>query len=139
MPFEIIHTRPDRASEMPYAPAVEVTGEFGLLFLSGVAALELYHKHPHVVEELRLPDDIVEQTHRVMRGIKEILDHRGLTFRYIVKMTEYVTDMREADAIHRTMAEYFGDWTPPSTIVCVNNLSASGARFELDVTAVLPR
>jgi 2-aminomuconate deaminase len=37
------------------------------------------------------------------------------------------------------LAEYFGDWTPASTTVCVNQLSTPGARVELDMIAVYPR
>jgi 2-iminobutanoate/2-iminopropanoate deaminase/2-aminomuconate deaminase len=120
---------------MPYAPAIEVVNATRTLYLSGATAIPLYHQHPHVPEECVLPDDIVEQTHRVMRNIQRVLEHSGMTFRNVVKITEYLTDIREADAIHAVMGEYFGDWIPASTMVAVNNLSAPGARLELDMTA----
>jgi 2-iminobutanoate/2-iminopropanoate deaminase len=47
-----------------------------------------------------------------------------------------VTDIREADAMHKVMNEYFGDYRPASTLVCINNLSSPGARVELDMIAV---
>jgi 2-aminomuconate deaminase len=37
------------------------------------------------------------------------------------------------------MSEYFGDWKPASTTVCINQLSTPGARVELDMTAAFPR
>jgi len=67
-----------------------------------------------------------------------VLDTKGLNWRNVVKVTKYLTDMREADAMHMVMNEYFGDHRPASTLVCVNNLSSPGARVELDMIAVGP-
>ena len=89
-------------------------------------------------EEHVLPDDIREQTRRAMEDIKLSLDACGLTWRNVVKVTKFLTDMREADAMHEVMGEYFGDWKPASTMVCVNNLSAPGSRVEIDIIAVAP-
>lgn len=133
-----VHPDPDRAAEMPYAPAIEVTGPSQILFLSGATASPLYHQHPHVKEEHVLPDDIEEQTHRCMASIKSVLDAKGMTWRNVVKITKYLTDMREADGMHKVMNEYFGDHRPASTLVCINNLSSPGARVELDMIAVGP-
>jgi DNA gyrase subunit B len=102
-----VHPQPDRAAEMPYAPAIEVTGASRILFLSGATASPLYHQHPHVKEEHVLPDDIEEQTRRCMASIRSVLDAKGMTWRNVVKITKYVTDMREADAMHKVMNEYF--------------------------------
>jgi 2-iminobutanoate/2-iminopropanoate deaminase len=133
-----VHPQPERASEMPYAPAIEVAAPATLLFLSGATAVPLYHQHPHVLEETQVPDDIEEQTRRAMDNIKQILDNKSLTWRHVVKVTKYLTDMREADAMHAVMKEYFGDWIPASTMICVNNLSSPGARLELEMIAVGP-
>lgn len=133
-----IHPKPERAHEMPYAPAIEVTGASQIVFLSGATASPLYHRHPHVKEEHTLPDDIEEQTRRCMASIQAVLDTKGLNWRNVVKITKYLTDMREADAMHTVINEYFGDYRPASTLVCVNNLSSPGARVELDMIAVGP-
>jgi 2-iminobutanoate/2-iminopropanoate deaminase/2-aminomuconate deaminase len=134
--WETVHPQPDRAAEMPYAPAVEIREPSVLLFLSGATASPLYHEHPHRPEEHVLPDDIAEQTRRVLASIKSVLDERGMTWRNVVKITKYVTDMREADEMHVVLREAFGDWRPASTLVCINNLSSPGARVELDMIAV---
>jgi 2-iminobutanoate/2-iminopropanoate deaminase len=133
--FEEVHPHPPVA-DMPYTPAIRVKAGSDLLFISGATALPLYHSHPHVPEEEILPDDIAEQTRRTMDNIKLVLDSQGLTFRDVVKVTKYVTDMREVAAIHVVLAEYFGDWKPASTLLCVNNLSSPGSRLELDMIAV---
>jgi enamine deaminase RidA (YjgF/YER057c/UK114 family) len=37
------------------------------------------------------------------------------------------------------MHEYFGDWRPASTMICINQLSSPGARVELDMIVALPK
>ena len=70
-----------------------------------------------------------------MENIKIVLDHKGLTWRNIIKVTKYLTDMREADAMHEVMNAYFGEWRPASTTICINNLSSPGARIEIEAIA----
>jgi enamine deaminase RidA (YjgF/YER057c/UK114 family) len=134
-----VHPRPERAAEMPYAPAVEVHEPGVILFLSGSTASPQYHAHPHVPEEHVLPDDIAEQTQRSLANIAEVLEASRMTWRNVVKVTKYLTDMREMDAVNAVLSEAFGDWRPASTLVCVNNLSAPGARVELEMVAVARR
>ena len=98
--IEEIHPDTSQSEFMPYAPAVKVQGAQELLFISGATASPLYHRHPHVAEEHVLPDDIKQQTHMAMANIKLVLDHQGLTWRDVVKVTKYVTDIREADDMH---------------------------------------
>jgi 2-iminobutanoate/2-iminopropanoate deaminase/2-aminomuconate deaminase len=136
---EAIHPRPEEADKMPYSPIIKVEGGGDMYFLSGRTSSLLYHQHPHVAEEHVQPDDIEEQTRRAMEHLKLILETAGLTWRNVVKVTKYLTDMRECDAMHAVMAEYFGDWKPASTMLCVNNLSSPGARIELDMIAIKPR
>jgi len=134
-----IQTRPERRHDMPYAPAIRVSGPGDLLFISGATPSPLYHKHPHVLAEHDHPNDIGAQTHRAMSAIRSILEHEGLTFTDVVKVTKYLTDMRDMDGMVAVLKEYFGDWTPASTTVCVNQLSTPGARVELEVVAAYPR
>ena len=51
---------------------------------------------------------------------------------------KFLANIREADAMHAVIGEYFGDWKPASTMLCVNNLSAPGSRIEIDIIAVAP-
>ena len=95
--------------------------------------------HPHVDAKHIHPHSIEEQTDRAMEAIKSILDHVGADWHDVVKVTKYLTDFREADAMHKTMHKYFGDWRPASTTVCINSLSSPGARIELDMIVALPK
>lgn len=133
-----MHPQPARAAEMPYAPGVVVREPSVILFLSGATASPLYHQHPHVPEEHVLPDDAEEQTRRCLASIRSVLEPSGMTWRNVVKVTKYLTDIREMDAVNSVLDAEFGDWKPASTLVCVNNLSSPGARVELDMIAVGP-
>ena len=133
-----IQTEPARKVDMPYAPAIRVESPCGLLFISGATPSPLYHKHPHQIAEHTHPNRIEDQTRLAMESIKSILDHEGLAWTDIVKVTKYLTDMRDMDGMVAVLKEYFGDWTPASTTVCINQLSTQGARVELDMIAAIP-
>lgn len=134
-----IQTVPERAMDMPYAPAIRIEAPGDLLFISGSTPSPLYHKHPHELHEHNHPVSIADQTRLAMENVKTILDHQGLNWTDVIKVTKYLTDMRDMDGMVTVLAEYFGSWMPASTTVCVNQLSTPGARVELDMIAVYPK
>jgi 2-iminobutanoate/2-iminopropanoate deaminase len=134
-----IHTEPDRVADMPYAPAIRIESPGDLLYISGATSSPLYHKHPHVSAEHNHPLDIRDQTRNALATIKSILDDQDLHWTDIVKMTKYLTDMRDNDGMSATIRETLGDWSPASTTICINQLSTPGARVEIDCIAVFPR
>ena len=134
-----IQTIPERKADMPYAPAIRVESPCGLLFISGATPSPLYHKHPHVLSEHDHPNSIVDQTRRAMETIKTILDHEGLTWTDIVKVTKYLTDIRDQDGMVTVLKEFFGEWALASTTICISQLSTPGAQVELDMIAAFPR
>jgi 2-iminobutanoate/2-iminopropanoate deaminase len=130
---------PQRHADMPYAPAIRVESPGDLLFISGATPSPLYHKHPHELDEHHHPNDIRDQTRLAMETIGFILRHEGLSWTDVVKVTKYLTDMRDQDGMVAVLNEYFGDWKPASTTICINQLSTPGARVELDMIAVFPK
>lgn len=130
---------PERHVDMPYAPAIRIESPGDMLFISGATSSPLYHKHPHVLEEHDHPIRIEDQTRRAMESVRTILEHEGLTWTDVVKVTKYLTDIRDQDGMVAVLKDYFGAWTPASTTICVNALSTPGARVELDMIAVFPR
>lgn len=133
------HPLPARAAELPYSPAVCVSGPVDMVFLSGMTAAPLYHSHPHVREEHLHAPDIETQARRAMDKIKMILEGQGITLRHIVKMTKYLTDMRDQEGVAAVMKEYLGEWKPASTTICIHSLNQPGARIEIDVIAIKDR
>jgi 2-aminomuconate deaminase len=84
------------------------------------------------------PCSITEQTRLVLENLRSILDHEGLVWTDVVKVTKYLTDMRDLNAISAELRKVFADWTPASTTVCVNQLSTPGARLEIEMVVAYP-
>ena len=137
--LQAVHPIPEEAHKMPYAPAVRIVGACDLMFISGATASRLYHHHPHRDEEHVHSNSIEDQTRNAMEAIKSILDEVGAGWKDVIKITKYLTDIRDADGMHRTMHPYFGDWRPASTMICINQLSSPGARVELDMIVAVPK
>jgi 2-iminobutanoate/2-iminopropanoate deaminase len=131
----IIHPQPPQ-HKTPYSPGVLVTGG-RLLFIAGMTALPIYHKHPHDPEELKIPEDIKEQTRRAFNNIKKVLDAVGGGFENIVMLRRYLTCIGEQDQVNEVMWEIFGDNLPATTTVEVKSLVVKEARIELEAIAVV--
>lgn len=131
----------NRSARVPRGTYVRAQADMDLLFLSGTTALDLYHLHPHVPYEMLMPEDIRGQTHMCMRNLKEVLDDQGLTWREVVKVNRFQTDLGESQAIEEVMHQYFDfwDWWPAMTAMQIRNLSSAPARLEIELIAVIPR
>ena len=127
-----------RSSSLPRGTYLRADANLDLLFTSGTTALDLYHLHPHVPEEIHLPDDIGAQTHMAMRNMTEVLDDQGVKWQNVVKVNRFQTDITESAAIEAVLAEYFVDWWPAMTAIEIRNLSSMPARLEIEMIAVVP-
>ena len=126
---------PEEQGKIPIA--VQVRSNDVFFWMSGATAIPLYHMHPHIDEECVLPDDIREQTRRVLDTFADVLAFNGMGWRDVVKFSQFLTDLRDHDVVQEVIAEYFTGtgWMPASTVVGINALSAPGARLEIDVVA----
>ena len=129
MSTRTIHTDKAPAAIGPYSQGIIANG---LLFTAGQIALD-----PSTGEIVG--GDVQAQTERVLQNLTAILDAAGASWGDVVKITKYLTDMRDMDGMVSVLVQYFGDWTPASTTVCVNQLSTPGARVELDMIAAYPK
>ncbi len=82
--------------------------------------------------------DPVEQTHKVMQNIKQLIEECGGTMQHLVKVVVYITDVRHREAVYRTMGEYIRDVHPVSTGLVVQALARPEWLVEIDATAVIP-
>lgn len=67
--------------------------------------------------------DPVEQTHKVMQNIKQLIEECGGTMEHLVKVVVYITDVRHREAVYRTMGEYIKGVHPVSTGLVVQALA----------------
>ncbi len=82
--------------------------------------------------------DPVEQTHKVMQNIKQLIEECGGTMEHLVKVVVYITDVRHREAVYRTMGEYLQGVHPVSTGLVVQALARPEWLVEIDGTAVIP-
>lgn len=82
--------------------------------------------------------DPVEQTHKVMQNIRQLIEEAGGSMEHLCKVVVYLTDVRHREAVYRTMGEYIKDVYPVSTGVVVTCLARPEWLVEIDGTAVIP-
>lgn len=86
--------------------------------------------------QLPEPGDIEAQTVRILDSLESILYAAGSSPASLVKLTVYVTDIRERSAVNKLRATRWPDTKPASTLVEVSDLAAEGAVIEIDAVAV---
>lgn len=82
--------------------------------------------------------DPVEQTHKVMQNIVQLIGEAGGEMAHLCKVVVYLTDVRHREAVYRTMGEYIRGIHPVSTGVVVTALARPDWLVEIDATFVIP-
>lgn len=135
--IEQIHTEgDDPTSNMPYTPAIKVTGG-SIIFLAGVTAAPVYHSHPHRSEEFdEIPTDPGRQAHMTLDNLEAVLAAAGADLSHVVDLTRFLVDAdHNQDAVNRALARRMGSHRPASTTVEVVRL-ATDPRLVLELRAV---
>ena len=83
--------------------------------------------------------DPVEQTHKIMQNIRQLIEESGGNMEHLVKVVVYITDVRHREAVYRTMGEYIKGVHPVSTGLVVQALARPEWLVEIDGTAVIPQ
>ena len=111
----------------PYSQATRANG---LLFTAGQVGFD------PATGEL-VDGGITEQTERVLRNIRAILQAAGVDLSSVAKTTVYLVDMADFAEMNTVYARAFGEHRPARSTVAVAALPR-GARVEIDAVAVLP-
>jgi len=82
-------------------------------------------------------NDVTEQTRQVLRNVQAMLEAADATFADIAKVTVYVIDVGELEAINVARQDFFGASRPASTLLGVDALAIPGMRVEIDAIAVV--
>jgi 2-iminobutanoate/2-iminopropanoate deaminase len=127
MPIDFVATPNAPRAIGPYSQA---TRAGGLLFTAGQVGFD------PATGEL-VDGGITEQTERVLRNIRAILQAAGVDLSSVVKTTVYLVDMADFADMNTVYARAFGEHRPARSTVAVAALPR-GARVEIDAVAVLP-
>jgi reactive intermediate/imine deaminase len=120
---------PELSKPTGYTHVVEATGG-KTVYISGQIALD---KDGKVVGQ----GDMKAQAEQVFKNLQAALAAAGATFKDVVKMNTYTTDMAQVQAIRDVRARYFADVTPASTLVQVVHLARPEFLLEIEVIAVV--
>ncbi|MEM6617608.1 MAG: RidA family protein [Pseudomonadota bacterium] len=82
--------------------------------------------------------DPVDQTHKAMQNIKQLIEEAGGRMEHLCKIVIYLTDVRHREAVYRTIGEYIKGVHPVSTGLVVSALARPEWLVEIDATAVIP-
>ena len=129
-PFNTKDTYPEQKLDNDLAQAVVARGT--TIFLRGQCPQDL-----DTAENIASHDP-VEQTHKVMQNIRQLIEEAGGRMEHLCKVVVYLTDVRHREAVYRTMGEYIRGVHPVSTGVVVTALARPEWLVEIDATAVIP-
>ncbi len=121
---KIINTKTAPSAIGPYSQAIKFDN---LIFVSGQIAID------PVVNEF-INGDIAKQTKQVIENIRAILESVESSLQKILKMTIYITDMKDFDCVNMVYSEYFSSILPARVCVEVSNLP-KGAKIEIEAIA----
>ena len=129
-PFNTAATYPEQKLDNDLAQAVVARGT--TIFLRGQCPQDL--DTARNIES----HDPVEQTHKVMQNIRQLIGEAGGKMEHLCKVVVYLTDVRHREAVYRTMGEYIKGVHPASTGLVVTALARPDWLVEIDGTAVIP-
>ena len=122
--FEIIN--PGTPVAGPYNPGIKVGN---LIFISGQGPTQGMN-------------NIKDQTQSELENIKKIVEAAGAKVSNIVKVTVFMTDIKDFGKMNRTYKKFFeengiSENFPTRTTVEVSNFAAAGMLIEIDAIAAL--
>jgi reactive intermediate/imine deaminase len=113
-----------------FGHGVSVSGASRLIFVSGMLGRDAAGK--------MVGPGIREQTRQCLENIKAVLAEDGATMDDIVKVTVFIRDMGEFDAIHEVRRQYFKpDRLPASTMVQIVRFTEPDALIEIEAVAAV--
>jgi 2-iminobutanoate/2-iminopropanoate deaminase len=82
-------------------------------------------------------NSMYEQTRAVFTKIRHLVEAAGGTMNDIVKMTGFITDIKQREEYLRARRDYFSADPPASTLVEVSALAAPALLIEVEVLAII--
>jgi 2-iminobutanoate/2-iminopropanoate deaminase len=88
---------------------------------------------PFDVNQQLVGQDIVEQTHKTMQNIRDLLEDSGFTMDDIVRSTVYLGTIKHWEPFNEVYGQYFTGSYPARTVVACQ---LNGFLVEIECTAV---
>jgi len=121
---EVITAKEAPAPIGPYSQAIKAND---LIFTSGQIGFD-------VTKGILVQDSIENETRQVLENVKTILASAGSSISKVVKVTVFITDMKNFQMMNSVYAQYFSENPPARSCVEVGALPR-GARVEIETIA----
>jgi 2-iminobutanoate/2-iminopropanoate deaminase len=82
------------------------------------------------------PGDITAQTHQVMKNFQAVVEAAGMVMSDVVKITNYLVDVRDYPAMAAVRQQYLREPFPASTMVEVTGFLYQGLLVEIEGIAI---
>lgn len=82
--------------------------------------------------------DAAAQADNAMSCVRQLLEEAGARLEHICKITVYLTDRADRDAVYQVIGRHLKGVFPVSTGLIVNGLAKPEMLMEIDVDAVIP-
>ena len=134
------HTRHSKFNTRDTYPEQKLDNDLAQAVVARGTTIFLRGQCPQEIETSKnLPShDPVEQTHKVMQNIRQLIEECGGSMDHLCKLVVYLTDVRHREAVYRTMGEYIKGVHPVSTGIVVTALARPEWLVEIDATAMIP-
>ena len=113
-----------------YSQAIKVTGAQTVLILAGQVAYDKDGGAAH-------PGDFKAQARAVFGAVKVLVEAGGGTLANVVKITTYVTDVKNRPDFRVVRDEFFGPRGPASTMIQVSALAHPDYLIEVEAIAIV--
>jgi reactive intermediate/imine deaminase len=113
----------------PWSPGVRA-GAGETLYIAGCIALD-------VAGTVVGAGDIAAQTHQVMQNFQAVVEAAGMTMGDVVKITNFLIDVRDYAAMAEVRQQYLQEPYPASTMVQVSSFLYPGLLVEIEGIAVV--
>lgn len=102
------------------------------LYISGVVGMD---ENNNLAE-----GGVVGQTRQIFLNMQKIFDAVGgnVGFKDVLKVTVYMLNVNERNAINPVRKEFFGEHRPASTLIGIKELALPGLRVEIEAVVAIP-
>jgi enamine deaminase RidA (YjgF/YER057c/UK114 family) len=122
---------PQGLSKPPgYTHVVEATAPGRLVYIAGQLGID---------RDGKLSSDFRLQAVQTFENLKTALAAVGAQFQHVVKLNNYVVDIKHLPIFRQVRDSYLADENrPASTTIAISGLAREGAMLEIEAVAVLP-
>ncbi|MBU5440007.1 RidA family protein [Tissierella sp. MSJ-40] len=124
-----ISTSKAPAAVGPYSQGMKAMKAGNIIYTSGQLPIV-----PETGELLK--GDIQKETRLCLENVKAVLEEGNATLKDVVKVSIYITDIKNFPMINEVYEEYFSEHKPARTLVEVSQLP-KGGDIEIEAIAIL--